>query len=449
MRTPNLCFIVIALLLGACGLETEPNPNYQSASGGTGGRDGGDHDGGGSGGSSGTSGGTGGRDAGGTGGTTGGAGGDAGPADCTRDAECPATRPQCNPAGECVTCTSSAACEGRDALPYCKTSRGPQRGECVACLEDDHCEGSSAGSYCLDNACVPCKIHADCTDLEKPQCGDDGQCRGCTDNDACEGRTGTEACVTAAGPNRGHCVGCIDHADCSNPTPQCTNNECKPCSSNAACADRTGTTVCDTSDRDDLGGTCVQCTASSYAACGTSGGTPYVCNVLTDTCTTSLAGSAQPCQPCVADDQCRSGTICMRTRFGEADTGYHCLWRQDADGAGAPNGDCLNVRPYVGTESTWLSIEGDDPTVCKPARTTCKAQNEFLNTSCTGPTTEGHAQCGVENVADAYCAPFNSGHFCTIPCVSFLDCKNTRPGDDMECQSQMLGSESVDVCVFQ
>jgi hypothetical protein len=84
----------------------------------------------------------------------------------------------------------------------------------------------------------------------------------------------------------------------------------------------------------------------------------------------------------------------------------------------------------------------------KAARTTCQAQNDFLNKSCSGVTPAGDAECGVEGLDDAYCAPFNSGFYCTVPCVSYLDCQDTRPGDNMECQTQTL-SAMVKVCQFQ
>lgn len=141
----------------------------------------------------------------------------------------------------------------------------------------------------------------------------------------------------------------------------------------------------------------------------------------------------------------------MQTKFGSIDTGNFCLWRQDADGASAPNGNCGNVRPYIGTEDEWKSIEGLAATVCKPAVTTCQGQNDFRAKTCMGPTATGHAQCGAEGVDDAFCAPFLAGHRCTVPCVSFDDCDDTRPGpnSDTECEMQTLGATDVMVCQFE
>ena len=136
---------------------------------------------------------------------------------------------------------------------------------------------------------------------------------------------------------------------------------------------------------------------------------------------------------------------CMLTAFGTVLTGSFCLLKKSE----APGGECPGAAPYFATEAGWLSVEGAAQTVCKPALTTCQGQNDFRSKSCSGVTEAGDAECGAPDVNDAYCAPFGAMHYCTVPCVSYLDCKNTRPADEMECQQQILSSGEVYACQFE
>ena len=477
IRAAWLAEAVLALALGAaaCGPETIPNPNKKrdggiGSGGNESGRDGGSgttagdggrggnasqggRSGAGAGGSiagSDAAGSTAGSGQGGSSGSVAGSSGTSGSPDCTSDEECAVDQPQCNADGSCGACTSDEACEGREGKPRCSLGLGAFQGQCVLCVEPSDC-ADAATPYCLERACVECTTHAQCTDPSKPQCNA-GVCGGCTGDSACEGRAEGTHCVTAAGDaSLGQCVGCTEHGHCENPTPECgADHACKTCASNDACNGRAATPVCDLSSDAAFAGKCVGCTGTEYASCGSApGGTPFVCDSLARTCTTEIKASALACEACVSDAQCATGRVCMRTKFGAAETGSYCLWTQDAAGPGAPNGNCGAVRPFIIGENAWQSVDGATPTVCKPAVTTCQAQNEFRGTSCTGPTPEGHAQCGAEGVADAYCAPFLTGHRCTVPCVSYDDCQDTRPGDDMECKPQTLGAVDVKVCQFQ
>jgi hypothetical protein len=463
------------LMAVGCGLETEPNPNKTDsgvssgagADGGSGsnagrggkggdsganGGKGGNSGRGGSGGTSagGTSGaGTGGSD-GGSSGSEAGTGGNAGHhAGCTTHLECTEAAPQCEANGECAGCTTDTPCEDRSGTPRCQRSGGLKQGQCVQCTAPADCP--AATPYCTDYACVECAAHVDCQDPARPQCTA-GACTACTEDAACTGRAAGPRCVTtAADPAVGTCVACTSPIDCDNPTPECgADHTCKACTGNDACMGRTGKTICDVSSDPAFTGQCVQCTGTQYADCGQAGGgTPYVCDSAARTCSDLALGSAGPCKKCVSDAQCATGMACMQTKFGATNTGNYCLWKQAASVPGAPNQNCGNVRPYIGTEASWTSVDGDSPVVCKPARTTCQAQNDFLNRSCSGETAEGHAQCGAEGVDDAYCAAFLTEHRCTAPCVSYDDCKNTRPADDNECQNQNIGGTFLDVCQFE
>jgi hypothetical protein len=139
----------------------------------------------------------------------------------------------------------------------------------------------------------------------------------------------------------------------------------------------------------------------------------------------------------------------MQTKFGTTDAGSYCLWKEDAVGAGAPNGNCGNVRPYIATEASWTSIDGATPTVCRSATTTCTAQNDFKAKACSGVGTAGDAECGVTAVEDGYCAPYLGAFYCTVPCTSYLDCQVVQAGANMECKLQTLGLIDVKVCEFQ
>lgn len=311
---------------------------------------------------------------------------------------------------------------------------------CVGCLDDDDC----SDGVCIDDQCEQCRDDDDC-DGSTPACDiEDNTCVGCTDNDHCTGEA--LLCDTELQ----QCFECLSDSDCNDASAsRCDAGACTACTESTQCGHLEDTTVCDVSGAE---GVCVQCTGASFDACGAApGGTPYVCNATTKICTTEEQGSALACEPCIADAHCRTGTACMQTKFGSTATGNFCLWREDADGASAPNGNCGNVRPYIGTEDEWTSIEGVAATVCKPAVTTCQAQNDFRAKTCMGPTATGHAQCGAEGVNDAFCAPFLAGHRCTVPCVSFDDCDDTRPGpnSDTECEMQTLGATDIQVCQFE
>jgi hypothetical protein len=378
-------------------------------------------------------------------GATSGTSGTGGSSGCTADSECPADKPLCSADGVCTACTDDSACTVRSDASRCALS-GDRQGQCVRCLDNPDCP--TATPHCNANTCVECGTHDHCQDPAKPQCTNNA-CTPCSDSAACTPRAATPHCVTTANiPGSGTCVACITHSDCTNPTPQCAaDGTCTQCTDNTACTGRDNATTSDTSTDPTYGGKCVQCTGTDYGSCAQAG-SPYVCASLTRTCTTNPPGSALTCKPCVADAHCLSGMACMQTKFGIADAGNHCLWKQSASGPGAPNADCGNVRPYVGTEAGWKSVDGETPTVCKPAITTCQAQNDFRSKPCTGETSEGHAQCGVDGIDDAFCAQCYTGFRCTVPCVSFDDCWNTRLADEDECTELNLG-KLARVCLFQ
>lgn len=271
---------------------------------------------------------------------------------------------------------------------------------------------------------------------------DHGLCVECLSNANCAGNATRKRCGAS-----GECVQCESHADCPASAPACSEaaHTCGACEDNAPCQGRPERTVCDT-EPTATEGACVECTGNDFDCGKAADLTPYVCDSEARTCTTTKQGAALACKPCVSDAQCASGHVCMPMVFGASDTpaGKFCLWRQDAVTAA----DCTHVRPHVGTEAGWTSVDGKSVTVCKPARTTCQALEAFANSSCAGDSSTGHLQCRHFGLTDAYCAPFNAGHRCTVPCVSYDDCDDTRGGDD-ECQNLSLDGATPKVCLFQ
>jgi hypothetical protein len=236
-----------------------------------------------------------------------------------------------------------------------------------------------------------------------------------------------EHCAEGVCENR-ECVACRRDADCDDPAAaRCRDTTCVPCTSAAHCSHFASARLCDD-------GICVQCTAAESSACGrTTGGTQHVCDVLARTCTTFARRSAGLCQPCVSDQQCGEGQLCVMQRYdevgddpdvGPADVGWFCFWREDATNLGAPNGSCANVRPFFATRTGSVSIEGVQATVCGLRVTTCPAYSDYSAQSCAGP--EDDSACGDPRfLGDGYCREAAaSTYLCTTPCLGNQDCRS-------------------------
>jgi hypothetical protein len=439
MRT-HFTVLLAALLFTACGLETEPNPDYQAGTGGVG-ADGGGTSGGGSGGDGGDAGGTGGTggDAGGTGGDAGGGtggiagggqGGDGGSRDCVDNTQCSASLPQCSAAGTCVSCSANTACADRGDLSHCETtSTSDKRGECVACLEDDHCNDSDDGEYCNNNECVPCKSNADCDDLTKPQCSPEGQCVGCTDSEACEGRDGAEVCQVTAGPTRGHCVACVAHSDCPNAdAPQCkSDNTCGDCTQDDACSFREETKRCNLRAGTETFGECVECTgATEQEDCeGTS------CKQSTGECTGTARGGVNVCGACEADSECQGTRKCVQQFLGDDPVGWFCLPVQTVLGCATDAN--LDARPFGVAVEDALSIDSTDTSqqanYCAP-RTSCQALDDASAVPIPGAKTCSVSEdCGLPNVNDGACIARGMPAVltCTYRCDQTYECPADLP----------------------
>lgn len=191
--------------------------------------------------------------------------------------------------------------------------------------------------------------------------------------------------------------------------------QCIACSADADCSHIEGKNVCDD-------GLCVECTAENYSAC--TDGTK-VCDGAARECTDRDIREKQACESCIADVECLDGMLCVTEVFDETELGAICLWRQDAEGAGAPNGSCTtNARPYFSSVERQ-SIDGVEAMVCTLRTSTCLAHEQFsVQGSCSGEN--DHEACGHADLDDGYCVDSDPGagtdYRCTVPCGASEDC---------------------------
>lgn len=351
---------------------------------------------------------------------------------CTAPTDCPAQTPVCKPAtNTCVGCLASSDCAKPN--PACDSATNT----CVECMAASDCSGTTP--YCDPTAhlCVACLEQANCTDAKASNCAATTHtCRPCTSSTQCSQIAGKPLCLS------GSCVECTAQSDCTSVTAsQCdaTTHTCKACTTDAHCSNIAGKNVC-------LDGACVQCTGAKATACGadTKSGTPYVCDSLKHTCTTSLAKSAGLCASCVSDAQCKAGELCVLDTVGTGSSaktaGYFCHWKKGDTANGAP-ADCLaSGRPYAGTQTAVTSIDGQTADICSLRVSSCQASSEYSTKNCAPSGTPNDSLCGVAAPADAKCVQGanSSTYLCTMTCASDLDC----PG--LPCDTQA----SPRVCQF-
>lgn len=322
-----------------------------------------------------------------------------------------------------------------DSFDDCKAGTA-SRAECEAACRDESSPPDWCSAY-LDGRTTDAGTDAAPGDGDI----DAGPCGGCPADQVCDDTTGE--CVGCLGPGdcgpdtpvcdtegSRTCVGCLADADCSDPAAsRCdtTENVCVPCAGHSDCDHLDGLGICDDSSDP---AECVECTGIEFGVCG---GT--VCDSLARTCSEHVPDSAGPCEPCVSDAHCQTGQVCVETTFDdgtgtEVEVGAFCLWREEFDVGGGPEGNCLNVQPYV-RSSEETSIDGTTATVCSPAYTTCRALEDFRE-PCDGADDES---CGVDDLGDGECVDTGGGVFrCNVPCES---------GDD--CPEPLSGSRQCDV----
>jgi Cys-rich repeat protein len=209
-------FVLLALVLAACGSSSGPLKGAGGTSGSAAGT---------SGGTAGTSG----SAAGTSGGTAGMMVSDAGRNDAGR-IPCGTTARGCNPAGgspicdsannRCVECLSDTTCTDPTSA-HCDVMGGT----CEQCLTDMHC---AAGEVCQNNNCRPtCTTNANCaTDGGggRPYCSaTTSMCVECMTDAHCAGNATSPFCSTT----RARCVECRTVADCAAGMTCSTNGSCR------------------------------------------------------------------------------------------------------------------------------------------------------------------------------------------------------------------------------
>lgn len=116
------------------------------------------------------------------------------------------------------------------------------------------------------------------------------------------------------------CVGCLDHAHCTNPdNAKCDpdTNTCVACDDSTQCAGIAGAEVCD-------GGACVECALSDESACDTGAG--ETCDLLAKECVAVGPESVTNCGACTNDLQCATGHKCIPMEFPTGTAhGSYCL----------------------------------------------------------------------------------------------------------------------------
>jgi|GEM_PF-995389 len=339
--------------------------------------------------------------------------------ECTTNGHCSAPKPACNSvANACVQCTANGDCSG--ATPVCN----PDANVCVECLGDTNCSAPTPACQLASNTCVACTDDKHCPSAT-PACDPSTQnCVACTRDAHC----------TAAAPlcdtQKRQCVQCLDNDDCQSPSASfCSSGTCSPCTTNADCAHIAGKSVCNTDVESDpdagvSAGTCVECTGTDYAACrGGDAGPGYVCDSLRNVCTERLEHSADLCQGCVSDAECKPGELCVEQKVNGKSLGHFCLWQQGKTEAGAPAVCGDTGRPYVSAVSA-VSIDEQPATICTLRASTCTALHQYSQTSCVSPTnTPDDTLCGTLPGVDSKCAAFTTTQYrCTVACLSDDDC---------------------------
>lgn len=422
-------------------------------------------------------------------------------AECSNNAECPADKPVCNPAGACVGCVNDDQCQP-PGPGYCETSSG----SCVHCNIDAHCP---PGLYCQSGTCIgagenePCANGVECAEgLICVSVGNNSTvCRAscnlytptCPAGQLCLKLTfsGSPSLVFEAGAPLGVCSApfsglkfygescsatqvCQPNLQCVQDSP--TTSSCKAfcdpvapqCQPDELCHPYPG----DFSGREY--GLCYEDTGVGEAcekeADCRSGLTcsprpdPSTFNDVSTECRFGAPDAGVGLSACTADAQCKSGFCANDTAVGATRTFCYTACETDADcSVGEKTGYCDNnsnitIQPYPAT-----TIQG-----CRPAcdnNLACAAYNASfvcrLTTQSTGPaatrarrtcaTALGTLPVGEEcslngDCASGYCWKRDARGqprpgICTAACVDVADCTGSLTDGgtpDLICQPTVL-----------
>lgn len=207
---------------------------------------------------------------------------------------------------------------------------------------------------------------------------------------------------------------------CLGDTPLCNEDsgQCVDCNTTDDCDDG----VCDlTAHR------CVECTRETEEEqCG-----QFSCSSLTQTCTTTLRGNRDTCDPCEADSECITGRRCVLHTFAGDEVGHFCFLEQGTVGCG---NTVPERRPYR-RPVDLTSIDNVDATYClPPVTTTCQGIRDTQSKAC-----DASDECGVEGLNDGYCPDAGTGQgACSYLCDGGFDCGGTLEcaGTPQHCRPQ-------------
>lgn len=306
---------------------------------------------------------------------------DASPTPPMCPADCPAAL--CDGAsGKCSPCEEDIDCEVPRGACF--------KGECVACADDDDC-GDMDEPICepVGHTCVGCYEHSDCTNPSKSHCQDTT------------------------------CVSCQSDRDCHDPRlPQCSEGTCVGCTSDTQCAHfPLGMRACNPNS-----GACVECTSASPDACR-----GRVCDAINNACTDIDPKTAEQCEACVSNAQCKDGLQCVMERFVdkgvEQELGYLCL----------PDGEVTGCQVFYPFRkfTTERNIDGDPVSTCHLASTTCEGLSDYGKECADDAGVPDDDACGVPGVRDGFCIMDKEStsavmYRCTASCSIDDDCHFTQ-----------------------
>ena len=239
--------------------------------------------------------------------------------------------------------------------------------------------------------------------------------------------TDSAHCKVADDASLNSCVECTENAHCTNPAKSVcdtSSHQCKPCQGASDCSHQAATPVCRTSDK-----LCVACLpgAGNRTKCG-----DKVCDMVSEsvpTCAdTETPRSADACAPCVSDEQCKVGQVCVKMGWDsddndskETDVGWFCQWKQGTDQGAKADCTLAAARPYYDDGSL---PSADEPTTAHPICT--------LRVS-TCPAHAAHSSpCGRAEVGnDSYLVNSKSSDLNGNPIVPSLDVSSIHPDDSV------------------
>jgi len=316
---------------------------------------------------------------------------------------------------KCVACNVHSDCTS-SAKPYCNVQF--QGNTCETCLENLHCGSASASKCTSSYVCSKCTSDSDCSHiLGLNACGSSG-CVQCVTNSHCSGPK--NLCSNNV------CVQCITSADCTNSgAPICSNNICSPCGGDTDCSGKYGSSLayCNI-------GTCVQCKYSSQC---TNPAAPIcsnnVCIACSDDPSCAAKDSSSPycssgkCVQCKISDNCPlpSSAICSASNTCTSCSGDPSCSAKYGSSLGYCNtGTCVQCKDNSHCPTTTAICASNVCSVCTldPECSTKYGSGSY--SYCSGGAC---VQCKESSHCTTSTAPICSSSFTCTACTSDTVCQ--------------------------